>query len=113
MVATPAATPVTMPVEAPTVAVPVALLLQVPPLMASVRVMVAPVHTVEEPEIADGADTTVTVILVLQPVGNVYTMELVPGETPVTIPEEEPTVATPVAVLVQVPPAVASVSVVV
>ena len=63
MVAEPTATPVTIPVD-PTVATPVALLLHVPPDVESERVMVAPLHTVELPEIADGIVGPVVTVIV-------------------------------------------------
>ena len=53
MVAEPAVTPVTTP-EASIVATPVALLLHVPPLVASASVVVADVHTVVVPVIDAG-----------------------------------------------------------
>lgn len=66
----PAATPVTVPVvpDPATVAVPVALLLHVPPGVTSVRLMEAPVHTTELPEIAAGWGFTVTIDEAAQPV---------------------------------------------
>jgi len=51
MVTVPADTPVTTPLLLPTVAVLVALLLQVPPVIESVNVTVDPWHTVGGPEI--------------------------------------------------------------
>ena len=63
MVGFPAATPVTTPVAAPTVATDVVLLLQVPPAILLLSMMVAPAHTVEAPLIvpALGTGSTVTV----------------------------------------------------
>jgi hypothetical protein len=53
MVLVPAATPVTTPVVAtPIVATPVLALLQVPPAVVLVRVVVADAHTVAVPDIA-------------------------------------------------------------
>ncbi len=43
----------------------------------------------------------------MQPVGKVYVIVVVPGEAPDTIPLPEPTVATTVLLLLQVPPVVA------
>lgn len=51
-------TPLTMPVDEPTVALPL-LLVQVPP-PTSVKVVVAPAHTVVLPVMADGKVFTVT-----------------------------------------------------
>ena len=48
MVATPAAMPITCPFV-PTLAVAMALLLQVPPVVASLRIIVSPAHTVVGP----------------------------------------------------------------
>ncbi len=51
--------PVTIPVD-PTVAVAVVPLVQVPPVVISLSVVVAPVHTVSVPLIAAGVLFTVT-----------------------------------------------------
>ena len=69
IVAVPAVTPVTMPEEEPTVAL-VLLLLQVPPAVASVSVIVAPSQTEELPEIDGGVGftVTVTVVVFVQPI---------------------------------------------
>lgn len=61
IVAVPDATPVTTPVVEPTEAIPVLPLLQVPPVVASLRVVVAPAHTVNVPVIAAGDSHMVTV----------------------------------------------------
>ncbi len=66
MVADPAETPVTTP-PVETVATPVALLLQVPEAVASVRVMVLPVQTDVTPPIAAGVTLAVAVAVLLQP----------------------------------------------
>ena len=58
MVTVPADTPVTTPLLLPTVAVLVALLLQVPPVIESVNVTVDPWHTVDDPEIAAREELT-------------------------------------------------------
>ena len=64
MVAVPADTPVTMPVV-PTVATVVAVLLQVPPVVASLNPVVAPAQTVAVPVMvpADGNGLTVTTLV--------------------------------------------------
>ena len=67
MIAVPAETPVTMPVPEPIVAIPVAPLVQLPPAVPSVRVVVLPVHTDNVPPIATGAVFTVTVVVTRQP----------------------------------------------
>jgi hypothetical protein len=54
----PAVLPVTTPVPAPTEALPL-LALHVPPVVASARVVVAPVQTVDAPVIAAGVTFTV------------------------------------------------------
>jgi hypothetical protein len=59
MTVVPGETPVTTPVDKPTVATPVALLLQEPPGVASVSVMVAPVQTTIGPLMAAGGVFTV------------------------------------------------------
>jgi hypothetical protein len=59
--------PVTIPVVKPAVAIPVALLLQVPP-PASLSVVVKPEHTLRLPNIAVGNGLTVTTAVVIQPV---------------------------------------------
>ena len=64
----PADTPVTIPVEEPTVATPKVLLIQRPPGVLLLRVVVLPTHTVVEPLIADGAAVTVTTVVAIQPV---------------------------------------------
>lgn len=66
MLIVPALTPVTMPVEAPTEAIELLLLLQVPPPVASVSVMVWPAVTVLLPEMLDGAGLTVTTLVATQ-----------------------------------------------
>ena len=64
MVAVPAATPVTVPVL-PTVATVVAVLLQAPPVVASLNPVVAPAQTIAVPVIvpADGSGLTVTTLV--------------------------------------------------
>jgi len=69
MVAVPAAPPEIKPV-APTVAIPVALLLHVPPLMASVNVVVAPAHTAVTPVMINGDELTATILVTVQPEPN-------------------------------------------
>ena len=115
----PLAIVVTKPVAAPIVATPAALLLHVPPAVASVSVVVLPRHNDKVPLIADTV-LTVTTAVVIQPppapaaeVGVVKVITEVPADMPVTMPVLRPIVATPVALLVQVPAPKASVSVVV
>ena len=103
-------TVVIVPVAEPMVATPVLLLLHVPPPpVASVNVTLPPKHNVVAPEIATGDGLTVTTTLVVQFVVNVYKMvDVPPVPRPVTVPDEEPTVATPVLLLLQVPPPITS-----
>ena len=107
--AAPAAAPVTMPVGL-TVAMPVAEQLQAPPVVASLRTVVAPAVTVAAPVIDPAAGIGLTVTArVTDAVPTVYFIVAVPGKTPVTTPEVL-TVATVVAWLLQLPPVVASLS---
>ena len=77
MVAVPEATPVTRPVVTSTVAIPVALLLQVPPERVLPRVVVKPWQTVVVPVIAEGAGSAFTV--------SDCCAEVVPPHPPVTV----------------------------
>lgn len=104
MVTAPGTIPLTNPDVAFTVAVPASLLLHVPPGVTLVTVPVAPTHTAVVPPIVPGLAYTVTVLVTLQPDGNVYEICEVPAVTPVTIPSPEPTVATGRLLLVHVPP---------
>ena len=63
--------PVTIPVDEPTVAIPVALLLHVPPVVASVKAVVSPEHTFIVPVIDAGNGFMVTIAVVIQLVGKV------------------------------------------
>jgi hypothetical protein len=109
MVAVPAlAPPVTIP-DVPTVATPVFVLLQVPPVVASLNEVVAPWHTAAVPLMAV-IGLTVTTVRALQPRLVVYVIVLVPDATPVTSPEPS-TVAFAVALLLHVPVPVVSLSV--
>ena len=56
--------PVTIPVVEPIVAAAVLLLLQVPPVVASLNVIVDPAQTLLEPEIADIGLTVIACIAV-------------------------------------------------
>ena len=62
----PADAPVTSPVALLTVATEVLLLLHVPPVVASVNVVVEPTHTADAPLIAAGSGLTVIVVVVKQ-----------------------------------------------
>ena len=102
--------PVTMADEEPTVATEVLLLLHVPPVTRSLNEVVPPAATVVLPDIGEGAGLTVKVIVVTA-VPTIYVMVQVPAATPATIPVDEPTVAMEVLLLLQWPPAVESVNV--
>jgi hypothetical protein len=113
IIVVPAAIPFTTPVVLFTVPTAVLELLQVPPVAAIARVVVVPVHTVALPVIGAGAALTVSTRVTLQPVGNSYTMVTIPDATPVTTPEDEPTIAIEVLLLLHAPPGVALLSAVV
>ncbi len=67
MMDVPEATPVTMPDDRPIVATPVLPLLHVPPLVASVSVVVESTHAVIVPPIDDGIGLTVTTAVAKHP----------------------------------------------
>jgi hypothetical protein len=60
-----------MPVLLPTVAIGVAPLLHVPPVVASLKVVVKPTHTLAVPETGNGVTLTVKTVVVIQLVGKV------------------------------------------
>jgi hypothetical protein len=66
----PAVIPVTTPVEEPMVAFAL-LLLQVPPVVVLLRVMVRPAHTSVGPVMVASKGLTVTVVIAMQPVPRV------------------------------------------
>ena len=120
MVAVPAVKPVTNPVVALTVAMLVSLLVQDPPVMLEVNVVVPPtqISCVPLRVPADGGAVTVMVLVAVAfaqpPVPFlVYVMIAVPAATPLTTPVEAFTVAIPVALLDQLPPDTVEVNVVV
>jgi hypothetical protein len=86
------------------VATVVGLIVHVPPELASARVAQKPAHTLIEPVITAGSGVTVTIIVLLQPLPKDVVMIAVPAVTPVTTPVNEPTVATAVLLLLQLPP---------
>ena len=109
----PVVTPVAMPVVAPIVAIAVLLLVQVPPLVPLVNVVVPPTHiVVDAGVIAVGVGLMVMLFIAAQPEPIVYDIVVVPADTAVTTPLLF-IVATPVLLLLQVPPPVASARVVV
>ena len=82
------------------------LLLHVPPAVASVRVVVKPTQTAAVPKIGVGNGFTVTIAVTISVDGKVYVITDVPAVTPVTMPEDDPTVTLPLPLLhVPSPPA--------
>jgi hypothetical protein len=110
----PELTPVIDPVKE-TVAMLLFVLYQKPPGVASLNEPTLPVHNVVVPDIAAivGTVITVTVMVLVRPPISVYEIVTVPAATPVTIPEDVPTVAIVLSLLLQVPPLAASVRAVV
>jgi hypothetical protein len=94
------------------VAVAVLLLLQVPPPVASVSVVVRPTQTLFEPTIPTGCGLTNIDLVAVQPAGSVYIILVDPAVTPVTTPVPATTDAVPGAALLQVPPVTALANVV-
>jgi hypothetical protein len=102
-----------MPDTEPTVAIEVLELCHVPPVELFVSVVVADVHNESVPDIADGLLFTVTTTATLLPHPVAYVIVAVPCAIPVTVPDELPTVAIEVLLLLQLPPVELLVSVVV
>jgi hypothetical protein len=100
-----------IPVEEPIVAMLLLPLVHEPYIVAFDSVVVEPWQTAEGPVIAAGATFTVTTAVDAQ-LPTAYDIVAVPFAIPVTTPVE-PTVATEALLLAQVPPTVASASVVV
>lgn len=109
IVAVPVVTPLTTP-EVLTVATPIALLVQLPPLVVQLSGVVCPVHNAVLPVMAAGEVLVEVVLYTAQLAPSEYVMVAVPALTPVTRPEDEPTVAKPVDPLVHTPPDMASVN---
>lgn len=107
----------TSPEPRPIVAIAGVLLVHVPPGVVCVSVEVSPSHAESVPPIGAGAGVTVTTLLEVQPAVSEYVMVAVPGagveDTPVTTPVDEPTVAMEVGLLVQLPPGVLLLNVIV
>jgi len=84
--------PDTKPENESTVAMNALLLFQIPPDVESLKNVVLPAVTVDEPVIIRAVALTVTEsVVTLLP--TVYVITAVPAETPATIPVTEPTVA--------------------
>src|SRR4051794_4508912 len=113
MVAVPVATPVTMPVE-PIVATAGEPELHTP-LAPALSSVVLPTHKLLRPTMvpATGRAVTVSSVSVLQPVGSMYAIVVVPAARAVAVPLEAPMVATAGIPEVHAPPGVTSLNVVV
>jgi hypothetical protein len=107
--------PVTTPVTGSISAIPVAILLHVPPVDASDKVIVDPAHTSSKPVTAGGGAFTAITTLTAQPLLIVYTAVAVPPVVPmpVSTPVTGSIVAIAAGVTLHVPPLTASVSVIV
>jgi hypothetical protein len=68
IVVVPAVMPVTMPEVIPIVAMPVELLVHVPPIAASLSVVVLPMQTLVMPVMGGGGGVTVAIVAIAQPV---------------------------------------------
>lgn len=90
-------------------------MLHVPPDVVSDTDIVEPTHKALAPVIGAGIGFTTTDLVAKQPVGMVYEISVVPAVVPETVPADAPdgtTVATEDTVLLHVPPAVPSLSIV-
>jgi hypothetical protein len=99
-----------MPVEDPMVPTDGSEDDHVPPVVADERVVVCPIQAPEIPVIAAGCGFTVSAVVAIQPVGNVYVANTAPALMPETVPSVA-TVPTSGLFTDQVPPAVAELSV--
>ena len=93
-----------MPEAEPILATDIGEMVHTPPPDPLVSKVVPPIHNWVEPPMGDGAEFTVTLFAAVHPVGSVYVIVAIPGATAVTRPDDEPTVATPVPLLVHAPP---------
>jgi len=113
--AVPALIPVMVPEAEPAVAIAVAELVHVPPVVVDVHVWDDPVQTGVVPLIVcvmgDEIVTIFVPVLTHPPIVTVYVIREVPALTPVTTPLEVPTAATAGVSLVHVPPVVVLVQV--
>jgi hypothetical protein len=108
---TPALIPVTTPLV-PIEAIAVLLLDQIPPGGVKLNsAIVELTHTCDGPTMSDGNGCTVTIAVVRHVVANVYVITDVPVVIPITVPDNEPIVATDGTELVQRPPDGAPISV--
>ena len=104
MIVPPSVTPLTSP-EPSTVATDVVLLAHVPPVKASVRLVITPVQVIGVPPIGLGTGfiVTVTVANAAHGLGTLNVIVAVPAEAPVTIPKLGSIVATLLLLLLHVP----------
>ncbi len=102
--------PLTTPVD-DTVPITGLLLLQVPPGVALLNVVVCPTHTLVPPVITAGSAFTENTAVLRQPVESVYVILAVPAVPVVIVPVLEPIAAVPGASLNHVPPAGSALSV--
>ncbi len=100
----------TIPEPVPTVAIVVLPLDQLPPVVSSESVFVRPTQTSTEPEIGAGNGFIETITVAIQLAPNWYCIVAVPTDCPVTAPLIGSTVAIAVALLLHVPPVMASLS---
>jgi hypothetical protein len=91
------------------------LLLQAPPDVVLLKVVVISWQTLAVPlmDATEGMGLTVMLVIALQPAVEVYVISVAPDAIPDTTPFVDPIVATEVATLVHVPPEVALESVIV
>jgi hypothetical protein len=108
----PSATPETTP-PAVTLAINELLLDHAPPASALLNAVVLPIHTFNEPVIAAGNEFTVAIAVMIQLVGSLYVIVVLPTATPVINPVLAFIVAVAGVLLLHVPPDVASVNTVV
>lgn len=85
-------------------AIPVVLLLQVPPLVVVLNIVDEPAQTAAVPVIAAGDGITVIPVVTMQPVPSEYVIVTVPAATPVTSPLVLFTVARAALLLLHSPP---------
>ena len=104
MTAVPAEIPETTPLLMPTDTA-VEPDVQVPPLPATLNVLVAPGHTTVVPVIPGASGLTVTSVDVLHPVPKVYVIVAVPVKLALIIPVAVPMLTLPGRLLLQTPPA--------
>jgi hypothetical protein len=113
MISEPAATPPhQVPVAESTVAIAGLVEVHTPPGVGVDSIAQAPEHKTVVPDMAAGTGSTLTVLVVKQPPAVIlYVIVAVPTLTPVTTPPVDVTEATPVALLLHVPPATGLLSV--